>query len=346
LNVKHDEHLREKIVEVRDNADSWAEVYEHFSDMQPHVLRAIYYRQKRRQDVRPTVTGAIAEDVVIDMEEAWKKAVAMSRKRKKHEQKRASRAINFDCGPVCFVNMADFHVGAEGTDYERIEAEIDIINRTPGMFIGFAGDMVDNFIVGRLQRIQRDSSFQINEQWAVLKYLLKKVTENDRLLWSVAGNHDNWTPALAGIDYFAELHAQLTKNVIVDSGQADIAVTVGGVTRHWRIRHKWKGNSQWNSLHAIAKASKFNNAQPFDIGVGAHTHRSGLSGYFEVGQKTCVAVLCGAYKRYDDFAIQEGFAQPNNRTGVPVVQDEEGEFTLFPSIEAAANYMSAMYDGD
>jgi hypothetical protein len=346
LNIKHDKQLRLNIVQARDASGSWSEVYAQYPDMKPHAIRAIYYREKRRQDVAPTVEGATADDLIVNEEEAWEKAVEMSRKRKKHEAKRAARAISFDCGPICVVNMADFHAGSDGTDYERIADEIDIVNDTPGMFFGFAGDMVDNFIVGRLQRIQRDSSFQVNEQWAVLKYLLRKVSSRDKLLWSVAGNHDNWTPAMAGIDYFAELHAGLTKNVIVDSGQADIAVTVGGTTRNWRIRHKWKGNSQWNSLHAISKAGKFNNSRPFDVGVGAHTHRSGLSGYYEVGDITCVAVLCGAYKRYDDYAIELGLSEMNNSTGVPVVQDEDGNFVLFPTIESAANYMSVMYSGD
>lgn len=334
---------------ARVESDSWSEVYEQFPHLKPHVIRAIFYREQRKieEHAEPQIEGVDADDIIIDEEEAWNRAVEMSRRRKKHERRRGSQKIFFNCGPICVVNMADFHAGSNGTDYDRLEREIDIVNDTPGMFFGLAGDMVDNYIVGRLQVIQRDSSFKISEQWAVLRYLLRKISSKKKLLWSVAGNHDNWTNAMAGIDYFSEVHAALTKDVLVDSaGQVDVHITVGEVTRHWRIRHKWRGNSQWNAIHAIVKGAKFNNDKPFDVGIGAHTHRSGLSGFFQVGRKTSVGVLCGAYKRFDDYAIQEGFPPQNDCTGVPVVQDEDGNFTLFQSIEAAANYMNVMYSGE
>lgn len=340
---------RERMYQLRSSGEEWSTIYEKYSEITPSTLRVIYMRMKRSRrdiDLTPQITNGGSYEDDIDEEEAWAKAVAISQKRKRREASKQERTIVFPSGPICIVNMADIHAGSDGTDYDRVSREIDLVNETPGMFFGLAGDLVDNFIVGRLIQIQRDSSFQISEQWAVLRYLLRRLTEKNKLLWSIGGNHDDWTRSLAGIDYFADIHRQLSPETIVDRHEATINIKVGSVSRRWVIRHKWRGNSQWNPLHAIQKGAKFNNAKPFDVGVGAHTHRSGLAGFFNIGTETAVSVLCGAYKRFDNYAIANGFGDINSRTGVAVAQDEQGQFTLFDTLEAAADYMSIVYSGD
>ena len=46
--------------------------------------------------------------------------------------------------------MGDQHIGNAGTDYRRMYDEAELINSIPGAYVWQMGDVVDNFIVGKL----------------------------------------------------------------------------------------------------------------------------------------------------------------------------------------------------
>ncbi|RMG91144.1 MAG: hypothetical protein D6706_18520, partial [Chloroflexi bacterium] len=107
-----------------------------------------------------------------------------------------------------------------------------------------------------------------------------------------------------------------------------------------KLRHKWRGSSIYNPTHAIERAAKFDKGDHFDIGVGAHTHVSGLVRMFNNGTKTGLAVQCGTYKRHDNFAEEVGFEQPNAMTAVPVVIHGRHRYTTFSTLDDALDYMN------
>ena len=106
-----------------------------------------------------------------------------------------------------------------------------------------------------------------------------------------------------------------------------------------RIRHIWRGHSDYNDTHAIEKAAKWD--QDFVWGVGAHTHASGLVREFNIGGIEGLAMLCGSYKVYDSYASMKGFPKPNRHTAVTIVFDaNEEEMVGFSNIITAANYIN------
>jgi len=325
----------------------WERIYPLFPDYKPSSLRGALTRYKQRKareagPPTPEIFGVTAGEEMLDEAEVWERVVAMSRKRKAVETRKVRQVIRFSHGPICIVNLADIHAGGTGVDYDRLDQDLALIDETPGMFPAVDGDILDNFIIGKLAQLQVNRDFSIAAEWVLVKKILTMM--GPKLLWAVGGNHDKWTYSLAGIDYFREVVKSIRPGVLYDQDEILVDVYVGEALFKWRIRHKWRGSSQYSPTHAIEKAAKFDKGKEFDIGIGAHTHEAGVARFFNNGGKTGLAVLCGAYKRHDDHALAMGFPKANDMTAVPVILTEDGQILTSNSLEAAADYMAAMYD--
>jgi hypothetical protein len=184
------------------------------------------------------------------------------------------------------------------------------------------------------------AEFSITEEWVLAKRVLKKLAP--RLLLSVAGNHDLWTYALTNVDYLKEIHEKLNPDVLYSRYDVGVKIVVGDQSYLARVRHTWKGYSQYNPTHGIEWAAKFDQGRPFDIGVAAHTHSSGLYRQFNNGGKTGHALLCGSYKTYDDYAEQKGFPKPNESAAVALMFCD-GTISGTNNIYSAARLMEIAY---
>lgn len=297
-------------------------------------------KQSKKKAPVPSIQGEPYHITAEQIEETYQRYVKASRKAKSEIVNRDKQQIIFDSGPICIVCASDFHIGNVGTDIDRIDRDLKIINETPGMYLGIHGDVLDNFVIGRLALLNMTRKFTIKDEWILVKRFLEMATP--KMLWNVSGNHDNWSTKIAGIDFLAEQIQQFNRNVLYHSDQLYFTVRVGRAEYRFLVRHKWKGNSQWNPLHAIWKHPKFDN-KPFDIGIGGHTHQSGVYGTFNLNGETSLGVLSGAYKRHDKFAVEVGFPAPNDKMAIAIVLDDKGNKFACDSLEMAAAYMGAMY---
>ncbi len=330
---------------------SYARIYPLFPEMKEASVRRLLHDYRKRAgrvfddvDLRlpapaPSITSVPDDD--IDEEEVWARAVALSRRR----LDRAGQIgrLTFNYGPIALVFMADLHLGSDGTDYERIEREIDIIDNTPGMYAVGVGDWLDNFIVGKLTMIRIDGTpFRVSEEWALVRHALRRLAP--KLVASVAGNHDNWTHAVAGIDYLREVHQEIVgRHILYGHDELCFEVLVGDALFPIKARHKWRGNSALNPTQGIERDAKMDGSYFFKVGVGAHTHASGVAREFNNRGQTALACLCGAYKREDDYAIASGFPRPNDGTAVAVILNDDGTMFGTSSLAAAADYMRVMW---
>ena len=254
--------------------------------------------------------------------------------------RRSNQRLEFDHGPVALVLLADTHLGDSGVDYQRVFDEAQTVAETPGMYAVLAGDVLNNFVVGKLRQARDDAQMSIPEEWALVRHFLRIIS--GKLVAVVSGNHDHWTKLLAGVDYFRDVVADQRRDVLYDAHDVFVTVAVGGWEVPTRIRHRWRGNSIYNPTHGIERSVKFD--RRFLIGMGAHTHVSGLTRSFNVEGNTGIALLAGSYKRVDSFARRQGFPMANQSTAVTVVLDEETEsLTGYDNLEAAARYMRLLY---
>jgi hypothetical protein len=313
-------HERRKLEEQEQR--SWQEIYDQFPHIPRNQVRKIYYRESRKRSdpalavpiPSVKVVGVAPEEPEIDEEEVWSRAVNKSRRRRQREEKRNGQSISFSHGPICLVWMADTHLGNTGVDYDRLTEDVDTIVSTPGMYVCVLGDLLDNFIMGRLKDIRLGAEFSISEEWVLARRVLRRLAP--KLLLSVSGNHDLWTYALTGIDYLRDVHALLNPGIVYAKYDTTVALSVGDRSYTMRARHKWKGYSQYNDTHGIEWAAKFDKGRHFDIGIGAHIHKGALYRQFVNGGVTGHAIMCGSYKVYDDYPEMIGLPEANEAAAV------------------------------
>jgi len=275
-----------------------------------------------------------------DEEEVYNRAVIEWEKRKRLEEKRNTQYIEFIAGPVCIAFPADQHFGDAGVDVIRAFDEIELVNQTPGMYLGLVGDLVNNFILSRMRQIRDKARFSIMDEWALVRRYLRIAAP--KLLFAVSGNHDFWTEVASGIDYFREVLADVRPDCIYDADDARITIRVDGIEFPGRIRHKWRGFSIYNPTHGIERASKWDH--DFLWAVSAHSHRGSYARSFNVAGLNGMAVQLGSYKRHDDYARQGGFSKHNATTAAAIIFDPELECMVgFDNIEMAAKVMRTFY---
>ena len=253
-------------------------------------------------------------------------------------------AMDFGHEPICLVAIGDQHLGNPGTDHERVFREAGIVADTPNMYALLMGDLVDNFIIGRLASMRALSSARVTiaEEWELLRDYMHALGGKVRAV--VGGNHDAWTRKLVGIDYLREVVSEFMELPIYDTDDVTIDINIGDWTTAVRLRHKWLGSSQYNPTHAIEKAYKWEGG--FQIGIGGHTHVGGVArGFIGRNHEQAMAVQVGAYKRIDSFAKEIGFPASNNSTAMAIIFDPETRsFWGMESLEAAAAIMRRWYD--
>jgi len=343
--------VRKIVYELRYEEEmEWAEIYDAFPDIPEASLRRLAYQE--RDSVRPNsdhaaaphprVEGSNLLGAEYDDADVWSRAVEESGKRRKKEQRKKNSAIEFSHGPIALVYLADVHAGSTGVDYRRLDRDLSIIESTPGMYAVTVGDLVDNFIVGRLQAVRFGAKFTVREEWVLAKMVLARI--GPKLVSSVAGNHDLWTFKTSGIDFLEELLANINPGALYQRFDQPFILSVDSAEYAIRVRHNWRGSSIYNPTHGIERAAKFDKGRHFDVGIGAHTHASGLYRQFNNGGKTGHAILCGSYKVYDTFADETGYPLANESSAVAMVFSKDGAWGT-NNLTLVSDYLYQLYEG-
>lgn len=355
MNEPRNEALKAQALELYIRDGNFERVYPLFEDagmQKPSIRRLVYEHQERVAKAAdpaylppaavPIIDNALGDLEEVDEEAEWQRAINEHRKARERLRRQRAGRLSWDYGAVCLVFMADTHLGGTGVDYEAIDRDIDLVLATPGAYIVAVGDLLDNFIIGKLLAIQMDTPFTIDSQWALVRRMLRRMAP--RLVASVGGNHDAWTRLLAGVDYFKDVHDQIVgRQILYGRNELRVMAQVGAAEFPLKIRHKWSGFSMYNPTHGPERDAKFNAGYPWRIGVAAHTHTGGYVREFNRGGRTALAVQCGTYKRIDDYADVNDFPEPNEAAAVAVILDEDGDMWGTSNLRAAVKYMQAVH---
>jgi len=290
----------------------------------------------RPQPPEPDVNGATA-GTDFDPERAIQEQARRFKQKHRRAQKKRRQTIRFDTGPIMIAFVGDQHLGNAGTDVERVFEEQKTIMQTPGAYAWIMGDVVDNFIVGRLKEQNMKPGAPIWEQWQLAQEYLDRW--EDRIVAFVGGNHGAWTMQQTQIDYRRDV---CPDGVLFDGDDVKAEVSVGSASYDVWARHKWKGNSIYNQTHGQERAARFNDPG-HDLYVGAHTHEGAL--YREMiheGQRKA-AVQIGTYKVHDDYARASGFPPSDMSTACAVILHDDGSMHGMADLDAAKRYMQAVY---
>lgn len=237
--------------------------------------------------------------------------------------------------PIAIAFMSDTHIGSPSVDYAALRKDINIIHDTEGMYVAFHGDIIDNWIVGKLLTKQRDQIVPLKSELDFAKKVLNYVKE--KILVVVSGNHDLWTLSSSGIDFIDTVFTDI--NFIYDTDEVvfDLKLLNNECIRI-KIRHKWRGSSRDNPTYGIE--SSWNQTGEFDIGVGGHTHIATLARPFIKNGKKRYAVLTGTYKVDDEYPRELGLSKSYGLGSAAIVIFPDGDMIHFDSLTLAADYLT------
>ena len=234
--------------------------------------------------------------------------------------------------PYGIAFLSDLHFGSPYTDYAQAKADAVAIASTPGMYAVFHGDGIDNWILPKMAGLQRGQAMPFDDEMRMFKEWLEMLGK--KLLVVVAGNHDNWTYTLSGIDFLQNL---VNPQTFYDQHQAIFDIIAGEHRMRFAVRHKWRGSSILNPTHGMERAARDIDA---DVYVGGHTHIATLARYFTVRDRDRLAILTGTYKRWDSYGHALGLPpSQHSGAGVLVVDPRKGH-TFIKDVAEASDYLT------
>lgn len=286
----------------------------------------------------PTVIGA-GPNVEPDIQAIKDEAARRYRDKARRAEQKSHQKIHFPHGPVCIIFGGDQHIGNQGTDIERMFQEQEIILAVPGSYFWQMGDVVDQFILGRLIAENWKPSLPIAEQYWLAEEYMKGFA--DRLLAVNAGNHDAWAQKASGVDRMRDISPE---GVLYDADTIKATVEVGNHQFRIWTRHKWRGRSMYNMTHGQERGVRFDNPQ-YDVYVGAHNHTGSVARELIHNGSRKIAIQTGSYKIHDDYADAEGFPAHDSSTVCCLVLNDSGSFFATSDLQAVLEYMCAVYQG-
>ena len=289
------------------------------------------------EEVKPTIAGLFPSDYYPDTEQIWEQAIKAQRQTEKRQNKRMNQVIRLPGNkPVGIAFLSDAHFGSPATDYASAKADAEIIGKTAGLYASEHGDGWDNWIVGRLQALQRVQVIGFDAERELFFDWLSMM--GDKLLWLISGNHPWWTSKLSGIDPFV----QRLRGVRMLYDPHEVYVTLKLGRRSWKIlaRHSWRGSSIFNPTHGIEVGWE-RRGLDFDIGIGGHTHTGTFCREFVKHGKTRYAVQVGTYKvNGDEYGRENGMAEPHGRGCGAMIFFPDGRLHWCSDLEMAADYLA------
>ena len=249
---------------------------------------------------------------------------------------RARREQSITLHPPClFVPTSDWHLGDPGTDYKAVDHDMRLIADTPGVYTGFNGDGINNWVIGKLAKLQHGETISYDDEWGLFFHYMEML--KGKLLFVLTGNHDNWTKKVSFL--FDPMREALKGvRVLYDTEQINFRLNVGPKTYKVQSRHKWKYSSIFNPTHPIEVGWQRGDFD-YDIGIGSHTHIGTYCRPFHRHQIRRWAILTGAYKLDDKFAREMGYPTVADRGCGALLFSEDGKFVFYEDLEYAIDVL-------
>ena len=208
--------------------------------------------------------------------------------------------------PVGILHIGDPHLDDDGADLELLRSHLDLVRTTPGLFAGCVGDLSNNW-VGKLVRLYAEQHSTRSDERQLIAWFFRQTP----LLYFMAGNHDRWNEGLAYLrGCIRDATHELGKEAVIYLGSTELELTIlapSGECWVVRVRHNFKGHSQWNPTHGMTKDATFRPGA--DILVQGHKHNLAIAARTLESGRYVTAIQCNAYKRFDSYAAENQFPE-------------------------------------
>lgn len=259
------------------------------------------------------------------------------------EQNVANISITTSGKYIALMFLSDIHLENVNTDVKQLRRDVDIIRDTKDFYVGFGGDLIDNFFVGPHKEGIVEAVIPPKAARIVAGKLLDKL--RGRLLWTILGCHDAWDLAYAA--YCLPEHISRKQGIPYLGHGGDVNLTIKNnknkeITYSMHVRHKYKGTGGDNGT-ACCKNVLRNIDSKFDMVAISHNHFAEIK-IEHFLRKERVFIRTGSYKKEDSYSKMLGFETNDFNSKIPVVilNTQTKEMTICSGVKKASDTLKAL----
>ncbi len=232
-------------------------------------------------------------------------------------------------GPIVLALVGDPHVDDNGCDWDRLDADLDLIRTTTGMFAVHVGDITNNWS-GRMMHLWAQQSTGAAEALKLAEYVLTRVEP----LIVVTGNHDAWPGPLQGI---IQRTMRGRPGIVGDAGVRVEFAFPNGTALRMHVRHDFPGRSMYGTTHGMKR--ELREGYRDHLLVAGHLHCDEVSVVpVETEGLVSTMVRVSGYKIADHYAAERRFV--SKRMGPTAYA------LIDPEARLPAEIVKMYWDGD
>lgn len=227
--------------------------------------------------------------------------------------------------PIALMFSGDWHLGAEGVDYQAWVRDIQYLLDTPNLYMAEVGDDRENMRSFRMLSSVLNQVLSPKQQAHMLRGVIEDLTANDKLIAKVGGNHDE--------EFDQRIFGEALQGYLLEKMKAPrfknrglVYLTVGEVEYTILLFHKSRFKSFLRKTHGTMREQQL--SFPADIIAGGHDHEPGM----EHGHHYTLAKDAG-----------EDFGGEYVMIKVGTYQDSEYGWRYFHNGGFAANYSVVLF---
>lgn len=235
--------------------------------------------------------------------------------------------------PVGVAFAGDWHLGASGVEWDRLDADLATIGATPGLYAVGMGDYVEGVTLTTKAASALFSGLFNGPE--LQDEAVRRTADRARGKWLafVAGNHDEWVAKATGYGR-TDRQARYLGAPFFSQGGGTIFATVGAHRYVIAVTHNAKGNSQLNTSNAQRRTfdawPQWENCHVICCG---HLHYLDLHHQTRKGGR-CLYLRSGTAKTRDGYAADHGYRP---EYGIPVA-------ILYPNEERVIGFRGDDFD--
>lgn len=186
----------------------------------------------------------------------------------------ASVELNCEYPPV-IVFSGDWHLGAGRTDYTQWLDDIEFVMQTQCVFLVDVGDDRENIRRFKTLSAVFAQTLSPTEQATLVKGIVDELTDKNKLLAKVGGNHDIEFDERAGFAELVQAYVYRNMNAPLFANRGIVHLSVGDVTYDMLLFHKSRFRSFLTPTHGARRELMLAYPQA-DIVAGGHDHQPGI----------------------------------------------------------------------
>lgn len=260
------------------------------------------------------------------------------------EQEEANIKITTNNKYVALTFISDIHLENVNTDIRQLRDDIEIIKNTPDFYVGFGGDLIDNFMVGPHKEGTVEAVIPPKQARVAAGKLFDQL--KGRLLWTILGCHDAWDANYADYNLPEHIARKLRIPYLGHGGDVNLTLQKTGSKKvadySIHARHKYKGGSSTNGTATCKRVLTDINSK-FDIVAISHNHFAEIKLENYLGKQRCF-IRTGSYKKEDRYSKQLGYQSSDFNAMIPVVilNTQTHQMKVVSGIENAADMLRAL----